>query len=35
VRGAFGADRDFELAVIGLDGAPIALATGVADALKG
>ncbi len=35
-RGAFGADRDFELAVIGLDGAPIVLATGVpagADAL--
>jgi len=35
VRGAFGADRDFELAVIGLDGAPIVLATGVADGAEG
>jgi len=30
-RGAFGADRHFELAVVGLDGAPIVLATGVPD----
>lgn len=30
-RGAFGADRHFELGVVGLDGAPIVLATGVPD----
>ncbi len=30
-RGAFGADRHFELGVVGLDGAPIILATGVPD----
>lgn len=30
-RGAFGADRHFELGVVGLDGAPMVLATGVPD----
>jgi hypothetical protein len=34
-RGAFGADRHFELGVVGLDGAPIILATGVPDAAAG
>jgi hypothetical protein len=28
IRGAFGADRHFELGILGLDGAPIVLATG-------
>ncbi len=34
-RGAFGADHHFELGVVGLDGAPIVLATGVPDGVDG